>query len=221
MGLIPHFPFYQTIYTPVPIPASRMKFVFLEWGVRAEVFQGGGGGIGEVNHCEASQYDSFFLSSAMAVMLRFGHVWFASCRDRPELLRDAMVPLRKPLIYGTNSCKVPGHCVERLFRGAHPLAKKSKVAKNLKRIKLVAKYRERREELKKLMNDLDLSDADRAEAARKFQALPRDASPTRIRSRCEITGRPRGNYRKFRLSRIKFRELAHEGMLPGITKSSW
>ncbi|MDJ0839322.1 MAG: 30S ribosomal protein S14 [Acidobacteriota bacterium] len=101
------------------------------------------------------------------------------------------------------------------------MAKKSKIAKNLKRMKLVEKYRERRQELIKQMNDLNLSDAEREEAARKFHNIPRDASPTRVRVRCDVTGRPRGNYRKFRLSRIKFRELAHQGMLPGITKSSW
>lgn len=101
------------------------------------------------------------------------------------------------------------------------MAKKSKIARNLHRMKTVEKYREKRNELLKIMRDPNAGDAERQEAIRKFNNLPRDASPTRIRVRCEVTGRPRGNYRKFRLSRIKFRELAHAGMLPGVTKSSW
>lgn len=101
------------------------------------------------------------------------------------------------------------------------MAKKSKIAKNIKRMKTVEQYRERRQKLLSDMYNLELSDAEREEARRKFENLPRDASPTRVRLRCELTGRPRGNYRKFRLCRIKFRELAQEGMLPGVTKSSW
>lgn len=88
-------------------------------------------------------------------------------------------------------------------------------------MKMVEKYRERRKELLGIMHDLNVSDAEREEAARKFNNLPRDASPTRVRIRCEVTGRSRGNYRKFKLSRIKFRELALQGHLPGVTKSSW
>ena len=101
------------------------------------------------------------------------------------------------------------------------MAKKSKIARNLYRMKVVEKYRERRKELLKKMYDVNISDAEREDAARKFRNLPRDASPTRVRLRCEVTGRPRGNYRKFRLSRIKFRELSLQGLVPGITKSSW
>jgi len=101
------------------------------------------------------------------------------------------------------------------------MAKQSKIAKNLKRMKTVEKYRERREKLLKMIHDPNVSDAEREEAQRKFNNLPRDASPTRLRVRCGVTGRPRGNYRKFRLSRNKFRQLALEGMLPGVTKSSW
>lgn len=101
------------------------------------------------------------------------------------------------------------------------MAKKSKIARNLHRIKTVAKYREKRNELLGIMRDLNLSDSDREEATRKFNNLPRDASPTRVRLRCEVSGRTNGNYRKFRLSRIKFRELALQGMVPGVTKSSW
>ncbi len=101
------------------------------------------------------------------------------------------------------------------------MAKKSKIAKNLKRIELVARFRKRRESLLKIINDPSLPDAEREEARRKFNNIPRDASPTRVRVRCGVTGRPRGNYRKFRLSRNKFRELALQGLLPGVTKSSW
>jgi len=89
------------------------------------------------------------------------------------------------------------------------MAKKSKIAKEKKRQELVAKYAEVRRELKE-KGDI--------EALRK---LPRDSSPTRLTRRCEVTGRPRGVLRKFRLSRITFRELAHKGQIPGVKKSSW
>lgn len=101
------------------------------------------------------------------------------------------------------------------------MAKKSKIARNKYRMEMVEKYRERRRELLKIMNNADLPEEEREEARRKFNNIPRDASPTRVRLRCEVTGRPRGNYRKFRLSRIKLRELAHQGLVPGVTKSSW
>lgn len=89
------------------------------------------------------------------------------------------------------------------------MAKKSKIAKELKRQELVEKYREQRTELK---------------AARDYTALsklPRDSSPSRLTNRCHMTGRPRGVYRKFGLSRIALRELAHKGQLPGVKKASW
>jgi small subunit ribosomal protein S14 len=89
------------------------------------------------------------------------------------------------------------------------MAKKSKVAKEKQRQEMVEKYAELRKELK-AKGDY--------EALRK---LPRDSSPTRLHNRCEITGRPRGYLRKFKMSRIAFRELAHKGQLPGIKKSSW
>ncbi|SDH50183.1 30S ribosomal protein S14 [Alteribacillus bidgolensis] len=89
------------------------------------------------------------------------------------------------------------------------MAKKSKIAKERKRQELVMKYAEKRRELKEKGD---------YEALRK---LPRDSSPTRLTSRCAITGRPRGVIRKFELSRIKFRELAHKGQIPGVKKSSW
>jgi small subunit ribosomal protein S14 len=89
------------------------------------------------------------------------------------------------------------------------MAKKSKVAKEKKRQELVARYAELRKELKEKGD---------YEALRK---LPRDSSPTRLTRRCEMTGRPRGVLRKFKLSRIAFRELAHKGQIPGVKKSSW
>ena len=101
------------------------------------------------------------------------------------------------------------------------MARKSKIAKNIDRMKTVEKYRKIRKDLVKRMYDPNATSEERAAARRQFDNLPRDASPTRIRLRCEITGRSRGNYRKFRMCRIKFRELALSGMLPGVTKSSW
>lgn len=89
------------------------------------------------------------------------------------------------------------------------MAKKSKIAKERKRQELVAKYAEIRKELKEK--------GDYA-ALRK---LPRDSSPTRLTTRCEVTGRPRGVLNKFKLSRIKFREMAHKGQIPGVKKASW
>ncbi|WP_280170121.1 30S ribosomal protein S14 [Priestia megaterium] len=89
------------------------------------------------------------------------------------------------------------------------MAKKSKIAKEKKRQVLVEKYAELRKQLKEQGNYDEL------------QKLPRDSSPTRLHNRCEVTGRPRGYLRKFKLSRIAFRELAHKGQLPGVKKSSW
>ncbi|RAV04974.1 30S ribosomal protein S14 [Paenibacillus sp. YN15] len=89
------------------------------------------------------------------------------------------------------------------------MAKKSKVIKELQRQATVAKYAEKRMELKKNKDYEGLS------------KLPRNASPTRLHNRCQISGRPRGYLRKYKISRIAFRELAHKGQIPGITKSSW
>ncbi len=89
------------------------------------------------------------------------------------------------------------------------MAKKSKVAKDMKQRKMVARYAALRQELK------DKGDYD------ALNKLPKDSSPTRLKNRCELTGRPRGYMRKFNMSRIAFRELAHKGQLPGIKKSSW
>lgn len=94
-------------------------------------------------------------------------------------------------------------------RRKNSLAKKSKVVKERKRREIVEKYAEIRRELKE-RGDF--------EALRK---LPRDSSPTRLKNRCEATGRPRGYLRKFKMSRIAFREYAHKGQIPGVKKSSW
>lgn len=89
------------------------------------------------------------------------------------------------------------------------MAKKSKVVKEKKRREIVAKFADLRRELK-AKGDYEA-----------LQKLPRDSSLTRLKSRCELTGRPRGYLRKFKLSRIAFRELAHKGQIPGVTKASW
>ena len=93
--------------------------------------------------------------------------------------------------------------------------------RELKREKLVRKYAAKRAELKKIISDLNTSDEDRAAAVAKLASLPRDSSPSRMRNRCAITGRPHGVYRKFGLGRNKLREAAMKGEIPGLTKSSW
>jgi small subunit ribosomal protein S14 len=101
------------------------------------------------------------------------------------------------------------------------MAKKSKINRNEQRKKTVAKYAERRAELKATIKNPKTSPVERDDAYKALRKLPRDASPTRIRNRCALTGRPRGYYRKFGLSRIAVRELALAGELPGVTKASW
>ncbi|MBL6958906.1 MAG: 30S ribosomal protein S14 [Rhodospirillales bacterium] len=101
------------------------------------------------------------------------------------------------------------------------MAKKSAIEKNKKRMKLAAKYAAKRDQLKALAKDLSLSPEERFNARLKLAELPRNSAPTRIRLRCELSGRPRGNYRKFRLSRIALRDLASSGQIPGMVKSSW
>ncbi len=101
------------------------------------------------------------------------------------------------------------------------MAKISKVVKNEKRKKTVANYAERRAGLKKIINNPASSIEQVDEAVMKLQKLPRNASPVRVRNRCSQTGRPRGFLRKFGISRIALRELALEGQIPGVTKSSW
>jgi len=101
------------------------------------------------------------------------------------------------------------------------MAKLAVVNREKKRRKTVAKFAARRAELLAIMQDLKRSDEDRFEARAKFQQLPRDSSPVRLRNRCKITGRPRGVYRKFGLGRNKLREIAMRGEIPGVTKGSW
>jgi small subunit ribosomal protein S14 len=101
------------------------------------------------------------------------------------------------------------------------MAKTSSIAKNNRRKKLSEKGEAKRAELRKIITDESVADEDRDNAMMKLQKMPRDTSRIRVRNRCEITGRPRGVYRNFKLSRITFRELAHRGMIPGVTKASW
>ena len=101
------------------------------------------------------------------------------------------------------------------------MAKTSKIVKNEKRIKMAAKYRDLRVELKATIQNPQTSPQDRAAAVTRLRKLPRDANPNRIMNRCSVTGRPRAVYRKFGLSRITLREMASEGLIPGMTKASW
>ena len=101
------------------------------------------------------------------------------------------------------------------------MAKISKVVKNEKRKKMVTQYSERRLGLKKIVNNPNATPEEVDAAQMKLQKLPRDASPIRVRSRCSQTGRSRGYLRKFGISRIALRELALEGQIPGVVKSSW
>ena len=101
------------------------------------------------------------------------------------------------------------------------MAKKSMIQRELKRTKLVAKYADKRRQLKAIIRNINSTDEARAAAQVKLSAMPRDSSPARQRSRCAITGRPRGVYRKFGLGRNKLRECAMRGEIPGLTKASW
>ena len=101
------------------------------------------------------------------------------------------------------------------------MAKLSSVNKNERRKKLVAKTAAKRAKLKTIANDQSVDETERLIARLKLAELPRNGNPTRIRNRCELTGRSRGYYRKFRLSRIMLREMGNKGLIPGLTKSSW
>lgn len=101
------------------------------------------------------------------------------------------------------------------------MAKKSKIVANERRRETVARYAERRAELKELISKPDTDAAQRVAAQAELQRMPRDASPVRVRNRDAVDGRPRGHLRKFGLSRVRTRELAHRGELPGIRKASW
>ena len=101
------------------------------------------------------------------------------------------------------------------------MAKKSKIAKNEQRKVVVERYAERRAELKKALVNPNSTDEQREAARVGLQKLPRNASPVRVRNRDAIDGRPRGHLAKFGISRVRFRDMAHRGELPGVTKSSW
>ncbi|GKS78071.1 MULTISPECIES: 30S ribosomal protein S14 [Wolbachia] len=102
------------------------------------------------------------------------------------------------------------------------MAKKSMIERNLRRIKLCDQYKEKREKLKSIINNKNLSIVERFTAQNKLiKKLPRNSSKTKIRNRCALTGRPRGVYRKFGLCRIVLRDLCSFGQVPGVTKSSW
>ncbi len=101
------------------------------------------------------------------------------------------------------------------------MAKSSMVNRNLKRIKLVGKFASRRKELKSIIIDNVSSFEEKENARVRLQKLPRDSSKSRIRNRCQLTGRPHGYYRKFGLSRNELRRLAMEGHIPGLVKASW
>jgi len=101
------------------------------------------------------------------------------------------------------------------------MSKLSLIERNKKRVKLYKKYKEKHDKLLKQANNKKLSADEQFQARLKLSKIPRNASKVRIRNRCILTGRARGVYRKFRLSRIVFRELASIGHIPGITKSSW
>ena len=101
------------------------------------------------------------------------------------------------------------------------MAKLALINRDEKRRQMVEKYANKRAELVAIINNVSLSDVERYEARLKLQKLPRDASPVRLRNRCQITGRPRGVYRKFGLGRLKLRDLVMKGEVPGMTKASW
>ena len=101
------------------------------------------------------------------------------------------------------------------------MAKKSSIEKNLRRQRLVEQYAAKRAELKSILANPESTDEEFFNAQRKLSKLPRNSSKIRLRNRCSITGRPRAFIRRFGLSRLTFREMALEGKIPGVTKSSW
>jgi small subunit ribosomal protein S14 len=101
------------------------------------------------------------------------------------------------------------------------MAKLSSINKNERRRKLVKKYAGKYARLKAVADDESVDDTERLMARLKMAEIPRNGNPTRVRNRCETTGRPRAYYRKFRLCRVQLRELANKGLIPGVVKSSW
>jgi small subunit ribosomal protein S14 len=101
------------------------------------------------------------------------------------------------------------------------MAKTAVINRDLKRRKTVKKFAKKRAELQAVIDNAKISDEDRFAARQKLQQLPRNSSPTRLRNRCKLTGRPRGVFRKFGLGRNKLREIAMRGEIPGVVKASW
>jgi len=101
------------------------------------------------------------------------------------------------------------------------MAKKSAVEKNRNRARKVKQFAGKRARLKEIANDETLSMEERFQARLKLAALPRNSAPTRLRNRCEVSGRPRGFYRKLKISRVALRDLGSRGLIPGMVKSSW
>jgi small subunit ribosomal protein S14 len=101
------------------------------------------------------------------------------------------------------------------------MAKKSMIEKNTRRRRLVKKYAGKRARLRAIVHDKKLPIEDRFAATLKLAKVPRNSAKERVRNRCELTGRPRGNYRKLKLSRIALRDLGSQGLIPGLVKSSW
>ena len=101
------------------------------------------------------------------------------------------------------------------------MAKLSSINKNERRKKLVKKYASKYAKLKAVADDENLDETERLIARLKMAEIPRNGNPTRVRNRCELSGRPRAYYRKFRLCRVQLRDLANKGLIPGVTKSSW
>ena len=101
------------------------------------------------------------------------------------------------------------------------MAKKSAIEKNKQRIKKTERFKEKRDTLKKIIMNKKTTQEDRFDAVIKLAAMPRNGCASRIRNRCELSGRPRGFYRRVKLSRIALRELASSGQIPGMTKASW
>ena len=101
------------------------------------------------------------------------------------------------------------------------MAKKGAIEKNKRRTAMVSRKAEKRARLKAMAEDRDLPPEDRFAARLKLAEMPRNSSPTRLRNRCELSGRPRAFYRRFKISRVALRELGSQGMIPGLVKSSW
>ena len=101
------------------------------------------------------------------------------------------------------------------------MAKKSMIQRNIKRLKAVKRFSAKREKYRTIIRSPQSTDDEKAQAQLKLQALPRDASPVRLRNRCAISGRPQGYYRKFGLARNKLREATMRGEIPGLSKASW